>query len=425
MESSGGNLNIPLKDSFGAYLSRVGKIPRLTQEEEVFYFRQYTDAHETILKLISELPYLITVVYPQCCKNKKSESNIDEVNSDAEMESMDMFINKYNNSQVVNNHSSPTHFIDELIFSALKWLKEKKPDGSFINLCKAELEKIHMGLTAPKDPHGSSNNVDKILKKLFLVEPNQFFYLHKKFQKAYINLKEAQNIIVESNLRLIISVVKKQKNIHTSFLDLVQEGSLGLYKAVERFDIHAGFKFSTYATWWIRQAINHYTAENGRTIRIPANMINMISKISHFERKFVQLHGREPNATEISKDTSISPSKVRALKKMANQTVSLQKIVGASTGPNLQELIADSQAENPSAKAEFISLKEVIQSALNTLTERERDIIVQRFGLEGGEQASFIVLSEKYGVSRERIRQIEEAALAKLKQNSSGDYFDG
>ena len=269
----------------------------------------------------------------------------------------------------------------------------------------------------------------KEIGKVPLLTAEEEIEIAKTLESGTEEEKEAaKKKLSEANLRLVVSIAKRYVGRGMLFLDLIQEGNLGLIKAVEKFDYRKGFKFSTYATWWIRQAITRAIADQARTIRIPVHMVETINKLIRVSRQLLQEYGREPTPEEIAKEMGISESKVREIMKIAQEPVSLETPIGEEEDSHLGDFLADDKTPTPAETASFALMREQLQDVLDTLTPREKKVLTLRFGLEDGRMRTLEEVGKEFNVTRERIRQIEAKALRKLRHPSRSkklrDYLE-
>ena len=255
----------------------------------------------------------------------------------------------------------------------------------------------------------------KEIGKIPLLSPERELYLAEQIA---LDNKAAKDELIEANLRLVVSIAKRHVGKGMYFLDLIQEGNLGLMKAVSKFDYTKGYKFSTYATWWIRQAITRAIADQARTIRIPVHMVETIHKVTKVSRQMLQEKGREVSAAEVAKEMNMNPDRVREIMKIAQDPISLETPVGEEEDSHIGDFIEDQESPAPAEAASYELLREQLNEVLRTLTPREEQVLRLRFGLEDGRQRTLEEVGQQFNITRERIRQIEAKALRKLRHPS-------
>ncbi len=300
------------------------------------------------------------------------------------------------------------------------FLEEELEDGEEINV-----EEIDLSVPEGVGVEDPVRMYLKEIGKIPLLSTEEEIQLAKRMEMGD---NEARKQIAEANLRLVVSIAKRYVGRGMQFLDLIQEGNLGLIKAVEKFDYRKGYKFSTYATWWIRQAITRAIADQARTIRIPVHMVETINRLIRTQRQLVQELGREPSVEEIARKMDLPPERVNEIQKIAQEPVSLETPIGEEEDSHLGDFIQDDQVAVPADQAAFTLLREQLMEALETLTEREQKVLRLRFGLDDGRPRTLEEVGKVFHVTRERIRQIEAKALRKLRHPTRSkklkDYLD-
>lgn len=322
----------------------------------------------------------------------------------------------------ITTESHPEEF-SEILSNEDAITEEDDDDGIVVN----ESGEIDIDATLPKgitidDP---VRMYLKEIGKVPLLSADEEIELAKRMEEGD---EDAKQRLCEANLRLVVSIAKRYVGRGMLFLDLIQEGNLGLIKAVDKFDYRKGYKFSTYATWWIRQAITRSIADQARTIRIPVHMVETINKLIRVSRQLLQTYGREPSPEEIGKEMGIPVEKVREIQKIALEPVSLETPIGEEEDSHLGDFIPDEDVPSPAEAAAFSMLKEQLLEVLSTLTDREQKVLKLRFGLEDGRARTLEEVGKEFDVTRERIRQIEAKALRKLRHPSRSkklkDYLE-
>ena len=462
-EEDAGTLDI-LDDPVQMYLRQMGKVPLLTREQEVaickrieenenearrilFSFGFTAKEHIALAeKLLAEPP---KERFDRVVVDKKGESRSSHL---AALRSLakrvraqdqkldDLYedclaaVGKPSHAKLMSKYERMSKALQELF---PKFFFKPKVAEEFMTVADNVRDKIQASLRTIADLEKARKTPsvkDQIkfeqgrvlaLEKFVRLPQLEFMSAHVAMRKAATRADEAKSEMAAANLRLVISIAKKHTNRGLSFLDLIQEGNMGLMKGVEKFEDRRGYKFSTYAIWWIRQAITRAVADQARTVRIPVHMIEVINRLMRVQKRLMQELGREAEPEEIADEMNMPVERVRSILKMAQQSVSLQAPVGDGDDASVGDFIEDKKAANPSDVTSYSLLKDTLNDVLATLTERERKIVEMRFGLLDGYERTLEEIGKQYKVTRERIRQIEAKALRKMRHPTRLRHLQG